>query len=684
VLLVALNHARVARLSGGYVGVDVFFVISGFLITGWLIKRTARSGRVPFAEFYAARARRILPAATLTLVVTAVASYYLLNYVRALSTLDDCVWAAFFAANVHFAQVGTDYFARANPPSPVQQFWTLAVEEQFYLVWPAFLAVAIWAVGLRRGQMRGSAFDAYATRRLTAIVSVGVLVSLAYSTWYTPHAPTNAYFSTLTRGWELGVGVLLALTAQRLGRMPDWVRVPMTWAGLAAILIAGIEFTSSTEFPGYAALLPVLGAALVIAGGIGRPLSHGVGVVLGRKPLRLIGDTSYAFYLWHWPVLIIAAQYEGHQLSVRVNLLLLGAAFCLSAVTYYLFENPIRHSDRLAEPRAGLALWPVAVSATILAVALGTIAIRDNLTSQALAAARPGALPAITSPVKGSSGNAAGATPYTATVAASVTRARERMSIPYGLSPPLEQLAGDAFDLHGCQAGFGADTSGPICQFGDGRSTRTLVVVGDSHAQMWMAGLSYFASHHHWKLIPLIKQGCEPTDLLPNGIPACKAWYGWARGQTARLHPQAIVLSQAWSSAWQHGDTAATAANDGLAMEITGFRKLASKVLLVEDIPPNPKNPVDCLLAHGATFGSCAFHLPSYQLDVYKGIRSMSEENGAIYLPTLQWFCADADCPTVVGTTVAYQDQDHLSATYGSELAKPFAGSVSAALLRSR
>ena len=126
----------------------------------------------------------------------------------------------------------------------------------------------------------------------------------------------------------------------------------MTWAGLAAILIAGIEFTGA-EFPGYAALLPVIGAALVIAGGIGLPVRHGVGVLLGRRPLRLIGDTSYSFYLWHWPVLIIAAQYEGHQLSVRVNLLLLGAAFCLSVATYYLFENPIRHSERLAEPKRG-------------------------------------------------------------------------------------------------------------------------------------------------------------------------------------------------------------------------------------------------------------------------------------------------------------------------------------------
>ena len=232
VLLVALNHAGVRQLSGGYVGVDVFFVISGFLIAGWLMKRTARSGRVPFAEFYAARARRILPAATLTLVVTVVASYYLLNYVRALSAFHDAVWAAFFAANVHFAQVGTDYFARANPPSPVQQYWTLAVEEQFYLVWPATLALVLWAVALvrRRGRdgVKPGLVDDVAVRWLTVFVVLAVAASLAYSIRLTPEQPTSAYFSTLTRAWELGVGVLIALVANRLQALPRVVRVAMT------------------------------------------------------------------------------------------------------------------------------------------------------------------------------------------------------------------------------------------------------------------------------------------------------------------------------------------------------------------------------------------------------------------------------------------------------------------------
>jgi peptidoglycan/LPS O-acetylase OafA/YrhL len=195
VLVVALAHAGVPHMGGGYVGVDVFFVISGFLITGWLVGRANEAALVPFPAFYAARARRILPAAALTLAVTCAASVAYLNPVRALAVLHDAVWAAFFAANVHFADVGADYFARDDPPSPIQHFWTLAVEEQFYLVWPVLLAAAfvLLRVVSRRRQVAQPA--------LAVLVASGVAASLAWSIHLTASDPTRAYFSTLARAW---------------------------------------------------------------------------------------------------------------------------------------------------------------------------------------------------------------------------------------------------------------------------------------------------------------------------------------------------------------------------------------------------------------------------------------------------------------------------------------------------
>src|SRR5437764_12268748 len=177
VLLVALGHADVPFLRGGYVGVDVFFVLSGFLITGILLAEAERRGSISLAGFYPRRARRILPAAALTLLVTDLAARHLLNFVRAREVVSDSIWAAAFGANVHFARLGSDYFAQAQPPSPLLHFWTLSVEEQFYLVWPAFLVAAIALFGARR--------------RL-ALLLVTLLVgasSLAWSIHYTTAPP---------------------------------------------------------------------------------------------------------------------------------------------------------------------------------------------------------------------------------------------------------------------------------------------------------------------------------------------------------------------------------------------------------------------------------------------------------------------------------------------------------------
>jgi peptidoglycan/LPS O-acetylase OafA/YrhL len=693
VLLVVLNHAGVPLLGGGYVGVDVFFVISGFLITGWLLRRTERNGRVPFAKFYASRARRILPAATLVLVVTAIASRYLLNYVRALSALHDCIWAAFFAANIHFTQVGTDYFAANSPPSPVQQFWTLAVEEQFYVVWPALLALGLLVVGPGRRARRTVPVDRAAMRRMSILVAIFVLASFAWSVWDTPREPTAAYLSTLTRAWELGVGVLVALTASRLACLPSRIRLLMGWAGLFGIVIAGNVFTSQTEYPGYAALLPVLATALVITGGLGNPVRGAVGAFLGCQPLRLTGDASYSLYLWHWPILIIAAEYEGHTLSVAANLLLLAGAFGLSVVTYYLFEDPIRHSEFLMPSLKALSVWPLTVSVTVGVASLGIIAIQQGLADQLTSAlaSRSDAIDftyhnttnpttengsshtRTTGPVRQPTTR----TPYTDAVAASVSPARRAMSVPYALSPLVQDLPHDGYPLGSCEAPIGGATRTPICRLGDASSNRTIVVFGDSHAQMWMPGIIYAAEQHKLAVIPILKEGCTAGTWLsdPKGD-ACRGWNIWALQQLKHIRPTAIIVGESYSSFLLSGSDLSNWAELGLAREVIALRRLSATVILVEDAPALPKNPVDCLLAGGATLGSCTFSIGDRLTRANSQIVGITTTNNARFLRTLQWFCAGAQCPTVIGTTIGYWDQYHVSNTYATKLRMPFAEEI--------
>ncbi len=650
----ALDHAGVPGTSGGYVGVDVFFVISGFLITGWLLGRALDSARVPFGDFYAARARRILPAAALALVVICAASVLYLNVVRAISTLHDALWAAVFAANIHFADVGTDYFARGDPPSPIQHFWTLSVEEQFYLGWPLLLAAALVVVSLgrRRGVSRGA---------LAGVVALGVAASLAWSIHLTASNPTAAYFSTAARAWELGTGALIAIGLPWIVRVPGALRAALTWVGLAGIIVATVAYGPSTPFPGSAALLPVVAAGLVVAGGAAPRPSAGAALILGRQPLPLVGDLSYAFYLWHWPPLAIAAQYAGHPLSMLQNLLLLAGAFALSYATYRVYENPLRHARRLKPPRLALALWPASVTAVVLAVSLGV----SSLTSPSAAAPSleisPGAAHAA-GPVHRKTVREA--------VIESVAPARLRQPVPHALAPPLGRLLHDTYRMGSCAAAMGSTTSN-VCKLGDTTARRRLVVLGDSHAMMWMPAYLRFAARSHWALVPLVKPGCVPSVM---GSGKCAAWYGWALGQVKRLHPRAIVVSQAWSGWGPEGAAA-------LARELRDLAPLTHHLTVVEDPPARKRAALDCLLARGATLGSCAWRVTPGEAAVYAAVRRDASTAGARYVPTMQWFCARDLCPAVVGTIVTYRDTSHVTATYVRVLADPL-GSLLAAATR--
>ena len=319
IVLVVLYHGGLKVLSGGYVGVDVFFVISGFVITGLLLRERSASATTSFLNFYGRRSRRIIPAATVVIVATVVATYWVLGAVYGNPTADDGRWTAVFLANFHFASVGTNYLDQTQPPSPLLNFWSLAVEEQFYLVYPA-LFVAIAALGAKA---------TFRTRLVIGLVLI-IVASFTLSVLQTSSDPTVAYFSPFTRAWELALGALVAAATPWLLRIPKVIGGVLTWLGLGAIAFSAVAFGATTAYPGSLAAIPVLGAGLVIAGGMAAP-KWAAESVLGLQPFRWVGRISYSLYLWHWPILIIAADEAGKtSLPFRQNVVWLLLALGLS------------------------------------------------------------------------------------------------------------------------------------------------------------------------------------------------------------------------------------------------------------------------------------------------------------------------------------------------------------------
>ena len=644
--LVVLNHAGIKAAAGGYVGVDVFFVISGFLITGLLLADASRNGRVSFTTFYTRRALRILPAATVVIVTTMLVSVQVLDFLRAREVLTDSVWATFFAANVHFGLEGADYFASHQWISPLQHFWSLAVEEQFYIVWPALLALVLF--GLRGLQARRR--DETARRHRTLLRGRVVLVlgalgagSLYFSVKQTASAPTLAYFSTFARAWELVAGASLAALLPSLQRLPSSLRAALSWAGVVGIAIAALTFDATTPFPGKAALLPVLSACAVIAGGVGAP-RLGAWNLLGVKPLRFLGDISYSLYLWHWPVLILGAAYVGQALSFWQSLVLVAVAMLLSVASYFGVENPFRRSKRIwgSRPHRGMLLYPIGVVSVLLVALL--------------------AQPASPFAATGSGSHRFnGDAP--AAVQASVSEAARAAPIPADMSPTIDKVKADLKGIGDCSGG-GKKTSSKICQFGDPQGRKRMVIFGDSHSTMWIPALTANAKALHWQFIPIVKEACGFNDFAaPPARSQCGAWYQWAKNTIKSLHPDLIVVSVYVNPGWE----------PGVRQIVNELRESGTRILLMSDVPGVDVAPAVCLLTSGATQKTCLWTQRVKYLKADAETKSIAHQAKIEFVNVSPWFCYQLSCPTIVDSTVAYADAGHITGTYARYLAPDLA-----------
>ena len=657
VLLVVLYHAELPGLSGGYVGVDVFFVISGFVITGLLLRERSATGRTSLLAFYGRRVRRILPAATVVIVVTVLATYAAVGVVTGDPTAIAARWTAVFLANIHFAATGTDYLSSTLPPSPLQNFWSLAVEEQFYLVYPALvLIVASWRTTV-------------SLRVRLGIVLVPVIAgSILLSAVQTGSSPTWAYFSPLTRAWELALGALVAVATPTLLRIPRHLAGAMTWAGMAAIAVAAVTFSSTTAYPGTAVIVPVVGAALVVAGGTPVP-GRGTEAVLRLGPFQWVGRLSYSLSLWHWPLLILAAEAAGRQaLPFHRAVVWLLVSVAAAWLTFRLIEDPVRHARALAR-RPWLTIGVgVALVSCSLVVATVALTVSDGGAGGPVDSAPAG-----------------GAALAPAEVQRLVLAAPGITSLPHDLVPTL---AGVRFDWGGpnapCWPGSAQTTVG-TCLFGDPTGAHTLVLYGDSHAAMWFSVIDQIATASHWRLLILTKGYCPPLGLAfpdppgsgsPGGrFTACDRWHAYALRRIRQIRPDAVILTQeADSSPHRTGYPPATweAAEESV---ISQMPVPADRVLVLGNIPMTPGSGPECLALHPNDVQQCSGQDAGHFARLNAAEQRAAEATGARYIDTVPWFCSTT-CTDVIGHFLPYWDPYHVTATYAGALGRVLADAI--------
>jgi hypothetical protein len=393
------------------------------------------------------------------------------------------------------------------------------------------------------------------------------------------------------------------------------------------------------------------------------PTAFGIRRVLAAAPLRYLGDRSYAFYLWHWPVLILASESAGPELSLGARLGLLVFAFLLSVASYRFVENPIRRM----RPRLSVSglLWPASATALVLVAVfiLGSIDRTAARLDAAAAAVHPAQLVRATEPAKTVSLDA---------VVAAVRQAERGAPLPFPVTPSPSNLRGDFYTFHaGCSAGDGK-TSSKICRLGDGVSSKTIVVFGDSHAQMWMPPILRMASRDGWAVVPFVKPRCIPRSWSSKG--ECGKWYRWATRRASSLHPDVALVIGSWMAVWKPPRAIAP-----VRVLAATMKRVSASVMVVGDVPGQRRDPTDCLLAPRATMATCTTEAARVQLGTNRAIAANARKLGVGFIDTLGWFCAHPRgsstrylCPLVVNKTVTCVDRGHISRTYGLELSPEF------------
>jgi peptidoglycan/LPS O-acetylase OafA/YrhL len=640
ILFVLLFHAGLPWMPGGFIGVDVFFVISGFLITSKLWRESQQPGGLSIAKFYAWRIRRLLPAA---LVAVAVVSLFGLLIAAPLDRSElaaDGAASALSIANMRF--IGSvDYFAPTSSPSPFLHFWSLSVEEQFYLVWPALIVLLTWRGG--------------GSRRLITALLIGVVASFALSMWLTDASPARAFYLLPTRVWQLGVGGLLALigvvgTSRRAGAL--------AWAGLAAVAVAGVALTAEMPYPGLAALLPTVGAVALLYGGAapGGPLR-----LLAAAPLRFLGKISYSLYLWHWPLLVLPLMFLERALTGVEIVVAVAAAIGISWLSWRFVEQPFRYGERSRRATSWSAIR-IGV-AGILTVTLFTQGLAAGLAAPAV----------VVQPAPSPSG--------------SPVASDGPIALPADLTPSLASARDDEERLRGdgCLA-FERVKTPPDCEYGVKGSAITIALVGDSHAAHWFPAIEALALERGWRLLTFVKVSCSFTTLIQRNLALkreyreCTAFNEATIARINQIKPTlTIIVNRRTFRPIKEGITPELA---GAAFGEMVARLPGATAILVDTPDPGRDAPA-CLSKHPSDIRACLFAQDDADnREIGVAERVAATVSGAQLIDLTSRICAAWPCSPISGSVLIYRDEDHMTETFSRSLAAPLGVEIARLLPR--
>ncbi|HET6506048.1 MAG TPA: acyltransferase family protein [Baekduia sp.] len=641
VSLVVAWHLWPDDVPGGFVGVDVFFAISGYLITSLLLRELEATGRVSLRDFWARRARRILPAALTVVACCAAATALVVPLTDWQGFFGDFRASTLYVQNWHLAAEAVDYFHADDAPSPVQHFWSLAVEEQFYLVWPVLLLLA---------------------RRRAAVTVLAVVLavaSLGYSVAHTADDPADAYFATTTRGWELGAGALLALLPVAAAHLPRAARVALASAGLAAIGVAAATYSTGTAFPGVAAALPVLGTVAVIgAGDVLRPLR--------ARPVQQVGDLSYAIYLWHWPLIVLAPYALGHALDTPTRLAIIMLTLLLSLLSQRLVEDPIRFSRRLSAHGGRLTFaGALAASLAVLAiVGMGADHVRAEVHQAAL----------VTRKTLAHKPKCFGA----------AARDPKRTCTPAKLSKTVVPTPVQApkMDNAPCEV---VESKGRIrvCAFGAAAApgVRTVALIGDSHASHWRSAMAALVKDKGWRGLSITHTSCPysaATAVIDEPARGqCVEWKRQLAAWLRRHHEVDTVFFGAHSGGEvvaPKGRTQWSAQVDGYVNAWKALPSSVAHIMVFRDTPKMRSATMDCVQSaldrHRNAGKACAQPRARALERDPEAVAARSFPGRRVHLIDVTRYICDASrCYPVVGGALVFKDIHHLTSVFAESLA---------------